>query len=485
MPSPAARRFAEISRTGATEPPRVFLRRAVVLGGSMAGMLAARVLSEHAEDVVVIERDTAAADRPDSQAHALSPAGAAQLERWFPGVVAEAVRAGAVVPPADGARSRRYVDGRALRHPPPAPAVPAFVCARPFLDDLVGRTALARPNIHRAGGRADGLDFHGDRVVGAWYVPQGRASAVSIDADLVVDATGRDSALGDWLAADGWPRPKARRMEIRLNYATAMFAYDETISDLWRVTSRAAADSGTDGRARAGGIQRVDGDRWSMFVTGYRDDRPWADFGDFVERCHRDFPGVFGDIATNARRLGGVVAHHHRDNRRYDLHAPQLFPAGLVVAGDAVASLNPLHDQGMTSAMLHAACLSRYLRGGPSLREPAAGYFDLVKTVVDAGWQVATLADLELPFVDGPYPRFYPTQRRLSRSVARAALVDRRVDARVARIATLESHPHSVLRPMTMVRTGLRAGVRWWRERRQSRSIVDIRDPARRPVGDA
>ena len=57
MRSSPARRFAEIGTDKPAVGPRAELGTAIVLGGSVAGMLAARVLADHAEAVLIIERD--------------------------------------------------------------------------------------------------------------------------------------------------------------------------------------------------------------------------------------------------------------------------------------------------------------------------------------------------------------------------------------------------------------------------------------------
>lgn len=73
-----------------------------MLGGSVAGLLAARVLADHAAEVVVLERDRDADDGERRgvpqrlQVHALLPGGRAQIERWFPGFGREAVEQGAL-----------------------------------------------------------------------------------------------------------------------------------------------------------------------------------------------------------------------------------------------------------------------------------------------------------------------------------------------------------------------------------------------------
>lgn len=459
MAGSVSRRFAEISSARSAGSASVLMRRAVVLGGSMAGLMAARVLSEHADEVLIVERDGSATDggpRPGvpqgTQVHALLPAGAVQLDRWFPGFVDEALAAGAVSPPADGSRARMFINGDVRPNPPADEDVPVLVSTRPFLEGLVRERTLRVANISMVNGRADGLLFDGDRVTGARYVPDGTTEPVTVTADFVVDAMGRSSRLGDWLTDNGWERPPMRRMPIKLNYATALFAYDENVSPLWTVVSQAGADSTPDHQARIGGLLRVEGDRWIMLVSGYDGDRPSNDIEEYTTRCRRDFPDVFGDVAERAQMIGGVVTYHQSDSRRRDFHELQRFPAGLVAAGDAVASFNPVYGQGMTSATLHASCLSRYLRDTPSLSQPATAYFDLVRVVVDAAWQVSTFADLELPHVDGPYPRGYQVIRWLTGRVFQAALSDPGINERLARITTMLAHPNSLAHPGTLAK---------------------------------
>ncbi|WP_326566239.1 hypothetical protein VSH64_30725 [Amycolatopsis rhabdoformis] len=453
--------FAEISTPDSPESTPVLMKRAVVLGASMAGLLAARVLSDHAEQVLLIERDdsdSGSDPRPGvpqgTQVHALLSAGAVQLERWFPGFSAEAIAAGAVVPPSDGSRGAFFMNGE-LRVAPPTEQkdeTPVLVSTRPFLEALVRRRTLEVGNITLVTGRADGLIFDGERVAGATYVPTGATESVTERGDLVVDATGRSSKLGDWLEDNGWVRPPMQRMPIKLNYATAMFAYDEKISDLMSSVSQTGPDAVTGRVARIAGFNLVEGDRWIMLISGYGDDRPSRDREDYTTRCRRDFPKVYGDIAEQATMVGDVITYHQADSRRRDFHELTRFPAGLVAAGDAVASFNPVYGQGMTSAMLHASCLSKYLRAQPSLDRPAMAYFELVRVVVDVAWQISTLADLDLPHVDGPYPRGFRFVKWFSGVLFRASMTDGVINARLARVTTMMDHPNSLATLGTVLR---------------------------------
>ncbi|HEY4418924.1 MAG TPA: hypothetical protein VGN22_05390 [Pseudonocardia sp.] len=469
MPS-ASRAFAELSTSRRPTDPRPIMDRAVVVGASMAGLLAARVLSDHADEVIVIERDpadTGYEPRPGvpqgSQVHALLPAGQVQLERWFPGFAEEVIAAGAVVPQASG--TRMYING-AQQPPPPQieGAGVALVTTRPFLEAMVRRRTTAIDNIRIVHGRAEGLVFTGDRAAGVRYLPtadSADAAPTTQDADLVVDAMGRSSRLSDWLEENGWDRPPMRRMPIKLNYATAMFRRDEQISDISVVVSQTRPAE--DRVARIAGINSVEDDRWIMLISGYADDRPSRDPADFVARCRRDFPSVFGDIAEQAEMLGDVITYHQADSRRREFHELTRFPAGLVAIGDAVASFNPVYGQGMTSAALHASCLSAYLNGGPRLDEPARDYFEKVRVIVDAAWQVSTIADLALPHVDGPYPRGYKVISKLGDMVLAMSATDPEMNRRMSLVTTMLAHPSSLGRPGTLLRAvwlRLVAGVR-------------------------
>jgi 2-polyprenyl-6-methoxyphenol hydroxylase-like FAD-dependent oxidoreductase len=157
-------------------------------------------------------------------------------------------------------------------------------------------------------------------------------------------------------------------------------------------------------------------------------------------------------VATNAEPAGDVATYHQADSRRRDFHRLRRFPARLVAAGDAVASFNPVYGQGMTSAMLHASCLSKYLRGNPRLDRPARSYFADVKVVVDAAWQISTMADLALPHVDGPYPRGYRLLQWVSGLIFKASMRDHTVSQRLNKVTTLLAHPSSLASPGFLLR---------------------------------
>ncbi|MEH1098916.1 FAD-dependent oxidoreductase [Micromonospora sp. CPCC 205561] len=439
-----ARVFAALNAVRPPGEASPIMARAVVLGGSVAGMLAARVLSEHAESVLVVDRDDlqAPGGRPGvpqgTQLHALLPGGLRQLEHLFPGFRAEALAHGAVEAPPAARRS--YLDRR-LKVVVPDEA-DSLAGSRPLLEGLIRRQVLRLPNVKTLTARATGLVFDGAVTVGV-RCDVGGASGVE-PADLVVDAMGRSSRLSDWLAQAGWDRPVTRRMTVDLNYATALFRRDEARPD--PAVVMALHSPGTSSDVAGAAFFAVEDGRWMAMMAGYGESRPGRTAADFVRRLREDFPPEFAEVAGK-ELLGDVRTYRHADSRRRDFHGLRRFPAGLVGVGDAVASFNPVYGQGMTAAALHAACLSTYLRSEPDLGRPARRFFAAQKVVVDAAWSTSTSADLALPHVTGPYPRGYRLSSWLGRQILTATVTDVPTARRFNDVVSMREHPSSLARP--------------------------------------
>jgi 2-polyprenyl-6-methoxyphenol hydroxylase-like FAD-dependent oxidoreductase len=449
VPRADARIFDRINATGRPGSRPGLLGRAVVLGGSVAGLLAARVLAEHAESVVVIERDdvlTAGAARAGvpqgSQIHVLLPAGRAQLDRWFPGFSEEASAAGVFV--VDAGVRRSYLDGRRRVL---GSDVDMYSASRPFLEKLIRDRTLQVPNIKLISGRVTGLEFDGDAVTAVHH--ESAEGPGTETADFVVDAMGRASRLGDWLEQGAWEKPPMTRMTININYATAWFRRAESRPETAAVLAICSARRGGD----LGGalFTAVEGDRWMAMMGGFGECRPGRTNEDFLRRLRDDFPAEFRQVA-DSEMLGDVHTYRQADSRRRDFHALQRFPARLIAVGDAVSSFNPIYGQGMASATLHASCLEMFLSGRPDLAQPAREFFALQKVVVDAAWGMSTSADLSRPSVPGARPRGHRFTSWLGDRIQRATVTDAAVARRFDDVTQMRSHPTLLVTPGVVLR---------------------------------
>ncbi|WP_199442798.1 FAD-dependent oxidoreductase [Umezawaea beigongshangensis] len=457
MPESAARTFHRLGTTEAPTDTRRLFGTAVVLGGSIAGLLAARVLADHAERVVVVERDEitgSPAPRPgvpqSAQVHTLLPGGRRQLDRWFDGFSHEAVAAGAVLTGPENLRS--YYNGRLKVR---TPDIDFLSSSRPFLEALVRRRTTSLPNVVPVRGRALGVDLADGRATGVRYeTPEGET--VLQDADFVVDAMGRSSRLGDWLASAGWQKPEMRRMNIDINYTTARFQRKESTPGVTTALAFWELDRLPAGLAPAM-CSAIEDDQWTIMFGGFGDDKPGRTPEEFRRIC-RALPQAFAD-AVEGEMIGEIQPYKQADSRRRDYHLLDRFPARLVGVGDAVAAFNPIYGQGMSSAALHASCLSEHLRSTPDLSAPARHFFALQRVVVDAAWQTSATPDLALPHIDGPYPRGYHLTRWVTTRMIDATVTDVEVSSRFNAVTEMRTHPSTLLTPGVLVRT-LRAGLR-------------------------
>lgn len=453
---PPAAVFARISNPNPPAGlPRAVMDTAVVLGGSVAGLLAARVLSGHAATVIVIDRDDPGDSvqvRPGvpqaTQQHSLLPAGLIQLERWFPGFTEQALKAGAR--PAPPAGRRFYFQG--IRRTGGSQAM-MLTGTRPFFEAQIRRHTLGLPNVKTITARVTGLEFGPDAVTGVRYESGSQESVER--ADFVVDAMGRSSRLGDWLEQAGWEPPAVQRIPVDLSYSTALLRRKEGDPDVNGVLALRVPFDGVAGAA----LSQVEGDRWLIGMAGYAGTRPGRTAEDLVHRCKTEFPPEFGQVAEN-EILGEIRSFRHAESLRRSYHALTRMPARLVAMGDAVAANNPVYGQGMASAALQSSCLSEYLRSAPDLSAPARGFFGLQKVVVDVAWDIAAAGDFALPHVEAPPPRGRDRVMRWVNGQARpASFLDAEVARQLEEVSWLLRHPSSMAAPATVIRA-LRANRR-------------------------
>ncbi|ASO19741.1 2-polyprenyl-6-methoxyphenol hydroxylase-like FAD-dependent oxidoreductase [Actinoalloteichus hoggarensis] len=437
------------------------MRRALVLGGGIAGLTAAVVLADHAEEVIVVERDDLATDsdprRPNPSApHSLGIHELArrQFDRWLPGLTETLLGEGAR--PVDSG-SHWHVDG--VRKAPVA-GEPLICLTAPLLQRRLRDRVAALPAVHLIRGKATGLTHHGSRVDGALVADPGRRGPGDrIGADLVVDAMGRSSRLGEWLARAGYPTPPTRRVVLDLGYATRLYRRDP---DGRRVDDPDSVYSLRTGRlGPAGGLLLlpVEGDRWSATVLGYGDARPTRDVADFEARCRAEPVAALHRLVRTSAPVSEVAAARHRDSRRRDFHRMRRLPAGLAALGDSVASLNPVYGQGLSVALLQAGALHAWLRTPGAIDEPAAGYFDRSRVVVDAAWRLSAAGDLLLPNAEARRAWGMPLSRGLAGLLARATITDAGVHRRYLDVAAMRRHPRELARPRFVLST-MRAALR-------------------------
>jgi 2-polyprenyl-6-methoxyphenol hydroxylase-like FAD-dependent oxidoreductase len=438
-----------------TEPtPGAFVQidTACVMGGSIAGLLAARVLADHARTVVVVERDevntqgrSRAGVPQDRQLHTLLPAGHSYLDRWLPGFSREAQDRGAVLTRPDQLAVYRGSDPQVKTR-----GLGMVTATRPVLESLVRSRVLAQPNVRAISAAATGLEISDHAVRAVRYVEGGREQ--TLDVDFAVDAMGRSSRLADWIERAGYQRPHLKRLRAEINYVTAVFERAEDANDIPITAAHSRPADPLKPEAQNAFAFAVEDQQWMVLLMRYGTHRPPREIDALRAACAA-LPAVFGR-AVAGRVTRGIETYRQADSRRRDFTGLLNYPSRLISVGDAAASFNPVYGQGMSSAALQASALSQYLASGPQLDRPATGFFELQSVVVDAAWAMSAGVDAArldaLNRVD--VADDVKRQRWALDQVMHAAHVDSTVAEAFGGVTAMLAHPSSLFQPELLER---------------------------------
>ncbi|MBK9755987.1 MAG: hypothetical protein IPO88_21285 [Nannocystis sp.] len=437
-------------------------RRAVVMGASIAGLVAARVLADHFDEVILVERDrlpTGAESRkgaPQGQhLHALLQRGEQLFEQLFPGIGATLIGGGGIRVDFSrdlawhhfGAWKARFTSG-----------VDMLAMTRPFFEAEVRRRVLALPQVrclddHDILGLLASADR--TRVTGVQLRPR-HADGVerSLSADLVVDATGRGSATPKWLEALGYAPPAEELVTVHVGYATRTFRRALPSTLPWKALYILGAGAN---ERRVGAMFPIEGDRWIVVLAGMLRDYPPAELPAFLEFARGLPVDDLHRALVGMQPLDDGATYRFPANLRHRYERMPRRPEGLVALGDALCSFNPIYGQGMTTAALVALELGACL-GERGLADLPARFFRRAARVIDVPWAMSTLEDFRCPEVTGARPPGFAMIAGLLGRIHRASCRDQDVALHFLRAMHMVGSPATLLRPDILARALLRGG---------------------------
>lgn len=383
-------------------------RHAIVVGGSIGGMLAARVLADHFDKVTVIERDQLPAGgehRPGvpqaRHLHFLLKRGLMAAEELFPGLTADLQAAGSHLLDQGGDFRILYRSGWS-----PRKEIGLEFCTftRPLLETTVRRHLMASPQVSFLEGfEVAGLVLSEDRsrvtgvtVQARHHDPNVPEATLTLQAELVIDTSGRGSKAPEWLEAAGFARPEETVVDAFWGYATRIYEPVEDFKKDWKVLFLMNRPPY---QPRAGIIQPIEGNRWLVTIAGVMHDYPPTDEEGFLRFARSlSSPELYRAI-EHARPLSRIWGYRRTENRLRHYDTADV-PAGFAALGDSVCAFNPVYGVGMTVIGLEALELRDALRRGKG-RLDSRRFQKRVAELVAGSWALTTGEDLRWPATQG------------------------------------------------------------------------------------
>ncbi|MGB5970742.1 MAG: hypothetical protein WBG70_20685 [Spirulinaceae cyanobacterium] len=380
---------------------------AVVIGGSMAGLLAGRVLADHFDRVTIIEKGyfpEKPSFRPgvpqSPHLHFLLMQGRIILDKLFPGFTEDLMAAGAQLldMTADVAWLKPF--GWAVRFPSD---FNILSLSRSLLDWYIHKRLLALKLVNfLEGGSVTGLLSQNDGIVtGVSVRIRDRSSPENsrqeeIRADLVVDASGRNSKTPQWLESLGYQAPKEALVNAHPGYASCTYQIPSGFKADWKAVYLQGSPPK---QPRAAILYPIEGDRWIVSTMSIAPDYPPGDEAGFLEFLSKLESPILYDTLKNAQPLSPVVTYRPSGNRRRYYEQLPKQPEGFIVTGDSVCTFSPVYGQGVTVSALEAITLGQCLQNG--LAGVERRFQKELGKVVTGPWLAATTQDARYDGVEG------------------------------------------------------------------------------------
>jgi 2-polyprenyl-6-methoxyphenol hydroxylase-like FAD-dependent oxidoreductase len=430
-------------------------RQAVVVGAGMGGLTAARALADRFEYVLVFDRDALpqrAEDRPGvpqgKHVHLLLAGGLRALNELFPGFENDLARAGAV--PIRIGLDIRLETPEFTPFPQRDLGIRAYAMSRPLVELTVRRRVQSCRTIEvRQGCRVQELIARdgGAAIAGVRYSSD--HASETLEADFVVDASGRGTLSLRLLEAIGRQPPPETSIGVDLTYATAVFEIPAGAPGDWKGVFTIPGGDG-----RGGLMLPLERNRWILTVAGRHSVKPPGDeagFMDFVAGLRT--PTIF-DAIKHAKRLGEIARFAFSVSTRRHYAALPEFPNGLVPLGDAVCRFNPIYGQGMSVAAQEAVALGALLARRVARPEPLRGlgaeFFGEAVPIIDTPWASAVIPDFAHPETRGERPANLQQMLMFGLALDRLAALDPEVHKLTAEVRHLLK-PRSVYQDPALV----------------------------------
>lgn len=379
-------------------------KQAIVIGGSFSGLIAARILADFFQQVIIIDRDR----EPDEKtfqnrlgvphgyhSHFMKTKAAAFLQEIFPEIDAALIANGAYK--IDALNDVLYcIVGKKITFKSDKFT---YLQSRPLLENTIRSLVKKRANIiFMYGCFVDQvlIDKATNRITGIHYKEIKTFAQKQLSADLVVDASGRQTQMPVWLQEHIGKTIEKEELLVDICYVTRIYRLPKEVLERYKAVVILPLFK----RRRAAVMHAIEDDakgkRWLVSLIGM--------YGDIPPRSAEGFlsftKGLVDTDIYEAIKLGKPLTDSKIFKfptiRRYHYEKYEDLPSGMLAIGDAMSILNPRLGLGLTTSACAANVLQQLLSAGKEnyLLRLKANYFKKTAAVTNTPWLF-----FEIPFV--------------------------------------------------------------------------------------
>ncbi|MFS0823279.1 NAD(P)/FAD-dependent oxidoreductase [Bacillus sp. 1P02SD] len=373
--------------------------KTIIIGGGIAGKLAARVLSEVYKEVIILEQDSdATSPTPRKGApqgnhiHALLHAGEHGLEELFPGIAECFYSTGAVKINSTKDLAWHHHGVWKLRYDG---GYTTTLQTRPHLEWHINKYIKQVENITTQYNQTvkNYVYNEGENRITGVELKNGSV----IHADLIIDASGATSFSYRWLTEKGIQIP-VKKVKIGLTYVSQIVELPENKNRDWTIK---LLYPNPPHEKMAGSISKIEGNRYLVTFIGYHDiintKEKITNLVDLSNKLPQS--DIYLEL-KNAKPLTNISIYRVPHITWRKIEKVKNFPDGLLMIGDTICRIDPFFGQGMSIAVLEALALKELFKNEIKIRD----FHKKSAKIIAPIWNMVLTEDFRYPETTGQKP---------------------------------------------------------------------------------